>query len=212
MHTTSKIAFEPMDRTAVTYQDLIKGYILQKGDIIENIHSFTGYQVVRGMNWFLKNNEGQNDAIYKYLKTEKPNDLGCFPEFETAEDLTKEVIRLFKLSPYKVGDSVVIKQISQETSSPFGVSPTMSFYAGKPARIQEIQDVVAYNLLNPAYNGDFHSYHLDIDLNYIWSSGLFDKVTLTTPKEEQQSVIPSANTKEIIQITITKKRKFNIIL
>ena len=201
-----------MDMKTVTYQNLIKGYTLQGGDIIENIHGFTGYQVVEGRGWFLNNNKGRNDDIYKYLKAEKPNDLGCFPEFETAEDLTKEVIRLFKLSPYKIGDSIVIKQISTETPSPFSVVCDMCIYAGKTARIKQITDVVSCDLLNPAYNGDFHKYYLDVDLGYMWSSNLFDKAASTSLKEDRQGLLSPADIKETIQITITKKRKFNITL
>lgn len=183
----------------VTYYDLLRGYVFKDGDHIEDIHNYIGYmvkQIKEGAEkgkWQLYNEicPFKNDSIYKYLrlspswldKTEEHS----IPLFETAEELTKEVMMLFKASPIKVGDTVRIRlRKGDENFYPFSFVHRMAEKEGKTFIVSEVRlckSVTNDNL--EKYKGDFHEYYLKENDKWTWHSTMFELVK--EPEEQKLS-------------------------
>lgn len=162
----------------ITYQKLKAGYILKEGDVIDTIHGFEGLEVT-GLTMcckcWLHNHNGTNSAIYEYLGIADPKLECAAPEFDSAEELTKHVISLFEMSPYKVGDKVRILEREKAPSDyPYSFVNEMEAYVGKIFTIKRIK----FNNIwaKDKYNGDFHKYILDEPGDWAWHSSMFEKV------------------------------------
>ena len=170
----------------ITYQKLKEGYVLKKGDLIDTIHGFHGLEVFccTETTWWLYNHNGNNSAIYKYLGIADPKDGYGAPEFDSAEELTKNVISLFEMSPYKVGDKVRILEREKAPSDyPFSFVGEMKEYVGKIFTIKRIE---FNNICNKdKYNGDFHKYILDEPGDWCWHSSMFEKVDSDSEIKEE---------------------------
>lgn len=167
----------------VTYRDLLDGYILKEKDTLCNIHGFRNYIVSHiCLNKFLySNGSDSNDTIYRKLGINKPegnnkttmNDLR-FPEFDTLEELTKEVVRLYETPEYKIGDHVRIKIFQNDNSYPFGVTEEMLKYESLETIITGVSIDNPVNRDEEFMNGDYHGYKLSIDSGkFTWHSSMF---------------------------------------
>lgn len=174
----------------ITYQKLKEGYILKEGDLIDTIHGFEGLEVTGltmcGKCW-LHNHNGNNSAIYEYLGIADPKLECAAPKFDSAEELTKHVILLFEMSPYKVGDKVRILECEKARNDyPFSFVGEMEKHVGKIFTIKRIE---FNNICNKdKYNGDFHKYILDESDYWNWHSSMFERVDSDSEiKEESMS-------------------------
>lgn len=158
----------------VTYKELKDGYILKKDDVLDTLHGFDDLQATFGLKCWLHNPHGLNSEPYEYLGIDDPKDGGAPPEFDSAEELTKNVISLFEKSPYKVGDKVRILERDKDTHEyPFSFVDEMLKYVGEIFTIKKIEfDVFCDKNKN---NGDFHKYSLNTSETWAWHSSMFEK-------------------------------------
>lgn len=176
-----------MEKNRITYQKLKAGYILKEGDLLDTLHGFDGLEVT-GMSMcckcWLHNHNGTNSAIYEYLGIADPKLECAAPEFKSAEELTKHVISLFEMSPYKVGDKVRILEREKNPSDyPFSFVGEMEECVGEVFTIKKIefQNTCEKNI----YNGDFHKYILDEPGDWNWHSSMFEKVDSDSEIKEE---------------------------
>ena len=176
-----------MEKNRITYQKLKAGYILKEGDLLDTLHGFDGLEVT-GMSMcckcWLHNHNGTNSAIYEYLGIADPKLECAAPEFKSAEELTKHVISLFEMSPYKVGDKVrILERKGSSRDYPFFFMKEMEELAGETFTIKRIELNTICD--RDKYNGDFHRYILDEPGDWSWHSSMFEPVL-----ENPESNIP----------------------
>lgn len=170
----------------ITYQKLKAGYILKKDDLIDTIHGFNDLEAVccDGRRWWLHNPNGFNNRIYEYLGVDYGQIGYGAPEFDSAEELTKNVISLFEKSPYKVGDKVrILKREKNHSDYPFGFVNDMLKFVGNIFTIKKIE----FNNIcdKDKYNGDFHQYVLNTPESWTWHSSMFERVDSDSEIKEE---------------------------
>lgn len=194
----------------VKYKDLLDGYVLRNNDqlLIHGI-KFRVYDPLgseRG--WFLAR-QGTGSDIFRVLHINNKFDFAnsvatlinrsdvTFPEMETAEDLTKLVIALYKRSPYKVGDKVKLVENLQGKA---WVVDGMLKFAGRIVTIDTIQNI-EYTDDNDT-NGDPHGYTFK-EIICTWPSTAFTPVSIDDSSDA--SVDHDVKTDNPEEKTITKK-------
>ena len=206
----------------VSYFNLYNGYILKVSDVLL-IHNVK-YDVTRNSttgNYYLTTLGDNRKVFYElHLSEEKYLDLaktfdstgyGAFPEFNTLENLTAFVKALYELSPYKVGDKVIIKKrIKGKYDYPCNFVDEMSILAGEEYVIEDIL-MITYDISTcSAYNGDPHQYILKTS-GFMWHSSMFEKVSDSSTKEinkiEKTSTEPVNN-----QIIVKSKQVTKTII
>ena len=162
----------------ITYADLKGGKILKPDDILI-LHGLR-YRV--SQNVYLAGQDCINNQIFDKLRI--PDKLGfCaafgkvtdggFPFMESFEALTKAVIALYEMSPYKVGNKVVImERKGRDIDYPYSFIDEMAEQKGKVYTIKRI--ITAPYITDRKYhNGDPHKYKLDDSTSYDWHSSMF---------------------------------------
>ena len=79
---------------------------------------------------------------------------------------------------FKVGDKVrILEREGEENDYPASYVKSMTLYAGKIAKIVEVQEnkLTGYAKKRKYYNGDPNTYILDITGSYVWDSSMFIK-------------------------------------
>lgn len=168
----------------VTYWDLKKGFILDKGDTI--LIYGNHYTVSTGGGYYLFNATGRNDAVFtllgmndeqkkKWASKYGYNYDGMFPEFKSRNDLTKFVIDIIQTPIVKPGDRVVIKpKEGPQGEYPFLYTEAMAEFAGRQVTIEAVAESCSEDSAKRAYfNGDIHSYRVR-ENSFYWSSAHFD--------------------------------------
>lgn len=194
----------------VNYKDLLDGYILQDNDklLIHGLEFVVHYQVGLDRGYFLAGCGFPASKLFRVLHIEDEfqfaesvativNRFSFFPEMETAEDLTKLVIALYKRSPYKVGDKVKLVDNLKDKA---WVVPGMLKYAGKIVTIDIIEDSASELYHN--LNGDPHKYEFKETL-FTWPSIAFTPVSIGNSSDV--SVNHDVKTDNLEERRITKK-------
>lgn len=194
----------------VKYKDLLDGYVLRNTDqlLIHGIKFRVQAPCGSKRGWFLAR-QGTASDIFRILNIENKYKFAesiatlvetsgvIFPEMETAEDLTKLVIALYKRSPYKVGDKV--KLVENLQGKPWVVDGMLKF-AGRIVTIETIQNI-EYTDDNDT-NGDPHSYTFK-EIICTWPSTAFTPVSIDDSSDA--SVDHDVKTDNPEERTITKE-------
>lgn len=122
--------------------------------------------------------------------------IGDFPCMKSMEALSKFVIAIYEKSPYKVGDTVRVKERQGDGGDyPFYFTRDMAELAGKLCKITEIviNNHKGYESRS-MYNGSIHAYILDGVESFCWHESMFERVD----KVEEEPVKPCESIKSLV--------------
>jgi len=103
------------------------------------------------------------------------------PEFSDLESLSKFVIFLYELSPYKVGDIVKIVPMTKSSGEyPYTFTDSMAGHAGEEYKITSIEIAVSSwdACREQDWNGDPHKYELGN--GWFWHSSMFEPAKIAS--------------------------------
>lgn len=140
------------------YSDLVRGYILQEGDKLLCIHGCGECKVAKKIEnskvlYYLNNVYLTSSYLYKKLRLDEPDG------FESIEELTKHVIKLYETPCFKIGDKVKVT-IKHGKKYPF---PITTYMEGMSSKIYTISksifiDPTTYHEDEPMLMGEFFKY------------------------------------------------------
>lgn len=173
----------------VTYEQLKRGYVLQKGDKLV-LHGLN-YEVKNSGGSYLSNLEGTNSRVFDILgmgAEERKNFVkkfnpvnygeaqGAFPEFSDLRTLTDLVIALYEVPEYKIGDWVTVLPRASDSYEPIVYADEMVGYAGNTYQVKSYNSRNETPTCNGADSGDPYSYNLD-GVGFYWTSQMIRKAT-----------------------------------
>jgi len=102
------------------------------------------------------------------------------PEFSDPESLSKFLIKLYELSPYKVGDTVkIVPRTKSSSEYPYTFTDSMAEYAGEEYKITGIEVAVPWAAdKEQDWNGDPHRYELGN--GWFWHPSMFEPAKISS--------------------------------
>ena len=176
------------------YFKLKEGYILNADDTF-NLHGHEMKINQAGSRYYISPISGYDLlGIYKFLgivdeRMKIADSCGNHtgsgteysPEFADLESLSKFVIKLYELSPYKVGDTVkIVPRTKSSSEYPYTFADSMAGYAGEEYKITSIGIAVSSwdACREQDWNGDPHRYLLGS--GYSWHSSMFEPAKISS--------------------------------
>lgn len=183
----------------VSYKELKRGYILKDCDAL-NIYGYKFVVCAASPGYYLKDSRGvqYNDWLFLHVygMSDEQKDAwaaryggkpGClFPVMPTLPLLTEFVKNIYETCPFKIGDTVRIKErVYPEDDYPLCFVDQMAEQAGKTFTIKDIKPIAHTNPFDyrDEGGGDIYYYVLD-GTPYHWTSNMFELVKRASPKKK----------------------------